>query len=105
MTRAREPTMAEQHHSQPERLNGWRVALSWTYLSVSTFFWAVGAVLYYLAVGVFFILKLLYRPLAFLLQPVVYFGRFIYACIVAPFRLLVKLEVCSNYISNCCTCY
>ena len=55
--------------------------------------WPIAILIYYIAVAVLFILKLLYQPVGFLLQPVVYLGRFLLACLVAPFRLLVKLEV------------
>jgi len=55
--------------------------------------WPIYIVLYYLANTVFAILKILYWPIAFVLQPVVYLLRFIAACLALPFRALVKLEV------------
>lgn len=63
--------------------------------------WPIYIVLYYLAITIFAILKVLYWPIAFVLQPVVYLLRFIAACLALPFRALVKLEV-NNLISNIC---
>lgn len=57
--------------------------------------WPIYIVLYYLAITIFAILKVLYWPIAFVLQPVVYLLRFIAACLALPFRALVKLEVSS----------
>ena len=57
--------------------------------------WPIYIVLYYLAITIFAILKVLYWPIAFVLQPVVYLLRFIAACFALPFRALVKLEVSS----------
>ena len=64
--------------------------------------WPIYIVLYYLAVTMFAILKVLYWPIAFVLQPVVYLLRFIAACLALPFRALVKLEV-SDFHLNICT--
>ena len=55
--------------------------------------WPIAITLYYITSGVAFVLKLLYWPLGFLLQPLVFLGRFILACFLAPFQLLVRLEV------------
>lgn len=55
--------------------------------------WPIYIVLYYIAITIFAILKVLYWPIAFVLQPVVYLLRFIAACLALPFRALVKLEV------------
>ena len=49
--------------------------------------------LYYLAFAVLFILKLLYRPLEFVLLPVFYLLRFFGACVLAPFHFLARFEV------------
>ena len=46
-----------------------------------------------IATFVLYLVKLLYWPIGFLLQPVIYLARFILTCVLAPFRLLVKLEV------------
>lgn len=54
---------------------------------------AVYYILCYLALGIVFISKLLYQPVGFLLQPVLYLGRFVLALLLVPFQLLVKLEV------------
>ena len=65
--------------------------------TLTVLFWLfcpIYIVLYYLAIAVFTILKLLYWPIAFVLQPVVYLLRFVAACLALPFRALVKLEVC-----------
>ncbi|KAK5111220.1 hypothetical protein LTR62_005248 [Meristemomyces frigidus] len=42
----------------------------------------------YLAIAVVSLAKLLYAPIGFLLQPVVYLLRFLLACTLTPFRLL-----------------
>ena len=55
--------------------------------------WPIGLLLYYIAIAVVTIIKLLYHPVAFLLQPLVVIGHFILACLLSPFRLLVKFEV------------
>ncbi|KAK5121995.1 hypothetical protein LTR85_004567 [Meristemomyces frigidus] len=60
--------------------------------------WPIVIILYYLAVAVLFIIKLLYRPVGFLLQPLVYFGRFLLACSIAPFQLLAKFETLYIYL-------
>lgn len=59
----------------------------------ATVLWYLGLPLYYLAVPVLFVLRQLYRPLAFLLLPVIYLARFILACIIAPFQFLARFEV------------
>jgi hypothetical protein len=64
--------------------------------------WPIYIVLYYISITIFAILKVLYWPIAFVLQPVVYLLRFIAACLALPFRALVKLEV-SDLDSNTCT--
>lgn len=53
----------------------------------------ITVVVYYLAIAVVVIVKVLSRPLGFLLQPVVVFGRLLTACLIAPFQLLAKFEV------------
>ena len=55
--------------------------------------WPIGVLLYYVAIAVITIIKLLYQPVAFLLQPLIIVGHFILACLLSPFRLLVKFEV------------
>lgn len=69
------------------------VYLAWTGTILWWICWPVGIVLYYLFIAVVAILKLIYWPIAFILQPVVYLFRFIGACLALPFRALVKLEV------------
>lgn len=53
----------------------------------------IGSIIYYVAFSVLFVLRLLWRPLQFLLLPVLYLGDFILRCILAPFRFLAKFEV------------
>lgn len=69
------------------------IALEWLGAILYWLCWPVGILIYYLFTAVFAILKLLYWPIAFLLQPFVYFGRFVLAVLALPFRALVKLEV------------
>lgn len=54
---------------------------------------AIGNAIYYIAFGVVIVLRLLWRPLEFLLLPVLYLGDFIVRCTLAPFRFLAKFEV------------
>jgi hypothetical protein len=65
--------------------------------------WPIYMVVYYLAITIFAILKLLYWPIAFVLQPVVYLLRFIAACLALPFQALVKLEVSDLKVNIRCT--
>jgi len=70
-----------------------RVVLDWT-LTISWYIvYPIWIAIYYLAVVLLAILQFLYRPIAFILQPVVLLGRFIAACLALPFRLIAKLEV------------
>ncbi|KAK3069653.1 hypothetical protein LTR53_011833 [Teratosphaeriaceae sp. CCFEE 6253] len=54
--------------------------------------------IYYLAIAIIFALKLLYRPVSFLLQPLVHFGRFLLACLIAPLHLLARFETVYIYL-------
>ena len=69
------------------------IYLAWTGTILWWICWPIGIVVYYLFVAVITALKVLYWPIAFILQPVVYLFRFIAACLALPFRALVKLEV------------
>ena len=72
------------------------IYLAWLVTVLWWICYPVGIIVYYVAIVVLTLLKLLYRPLAFVLQPVVYFGRFVLACLAFPFMLLAKLEVRSS---------
>ncbi|WPH00796.1 Hypothetical protein R9X50_00362600 [Acrodontium crateriforme] len=52
----------------------------------------IGLVVYFAAVVVLFVARLLYRPVAFLLLPLLYVAHFLLAAAVTPFQLLAKLE-------------
>ena len=65
--------------------------------------WPIYIVVYYLAITIFAILKVLYWPIAFVLQPVVYLLRFIAACLALPFQALVKLEASDLEVNVRCT--
>lgn len=67
--------------------------LNKTLTALSYIWWPIGILLKYIAALTLYLAKLLYWPVAFLLQPVIYLARFILTCLLAPFRLLVKLEV------------
>lgn len=82
-------TMADDHHNA-------NAALAWTRTIGWWICYPIGLVLWYLAVVVLFVLNLLYRPVAFLLQPLVYLGRFILACLVFPFTLAARLEASTS---------
>jgi hypothetical protein len=74
--------------------------LAWT----GTILWwiccPIGILIYYVAITIIAILKLIYWPIAFILQPVVYLLRFIAAILALPFRALVKLEVRDTSLAN-----
>ncbi|KAM0721570.1 hypothetical protein Q7P37_002495 [Cladosporium fusiforme] len=74
------------------------IIFAWIFTILYWIIWPIVIILYYLFTSVVEILKLLYWPIGFLLQPVVYLGRFIAACLALPFRALVKLEPLYNYI-------
>jgi len=63
-------------------------AIIWSYV-----LWPICWLLYHTAILIVYLLNLLYRPLAFLLQPFVLLAQVILACVLAPFQLLVKFEV------------
>ena len=84
------------------------IYLAWTGTILYWISWPIGIVLFYIFVAVVAILKLIYWPIAFILQPVAHLLRFITAVLALPFRALVKLEVRANWnyvcrlkISNC----
>jgi len=60
----------------------------WSYI-----LWPIALLLSHTAILIFLLLNLLYRPLAFLLQPLVLLAKVILTCLLVPFRLLVKFEV------------
>ncbi|KAI7281236.1 hypothetical protein KC345_g4215 [Hortaea werneckii] len=74
--------------------------LNKTLTVLSYIWWPVGTLLKYIATLVLYLAKLLYWPVGFLLQPVVYLARFILICLLAPFRLLVKLETLYIYLGT-----
>ncbi|KAI7201732.1 hypothetical protein KC343_g6313 [Hortaea werneckii] len=74
--------------------------LNKTLTLLSYIWWPVGTLLKYIATLTLFLAKLLYWPVGFLLQPVVYLARFILICLLAPFRLLVKLETLYIYLGT-----
>ncbi|KAK4621700.1 hypothetical protein CLAFUR4_07602 [Fulvia fulva] len=65
---------------------GWALTISYWIC------WPVVSVLWYLALAVFFVVKILYWPVAFLLQPVFVFGRVVLNVLATPFRLLVRFQ-------------
>lgn len=111
------PVLASHWQASPVRLTGvysrlqhahaMNIYLAWTGTILYWISWPIGIVLFYLFVTVVAILKLIYWPIAFVLQPVVYLLRFIAACLALPFRALVKLEVSrrsvvySMHVSDC----
>lgn len=72
----------------------WALTVSW-YIC-----WPIWLAVYYLVVALLVILTFLYQPIAFVLQPVVYFGKIIGTCLAFPFRLLAKLEVSPSFLSH-----
>lgn len=67
--------------------------LNKTLTVLSCIWWPIGTLLNAIATFVLYLAKLLYWPVGFLLQPAIYLARSILTCLLAPFRLLVKLEV------------
>ncbi|KAI6813205.1 hypothetical protein KC340_g16644 [Hortaea werneckii] len=74
--------------------------LTKTLTVLSYIWWPIGTLLSFLAKFVLYLAKLLYWPIGFLLQPVIYLARFILTCLLAPFRLLVKLETLYIYLGT-----
>ncbi|QIW99013.1 hypothetical protein AMS68_004531 [Peltaster fructicola] len=57
-----------------------------------------GLVLYYVAIILLFIGKLLYGPISTFLQPFIYVGRFFLFLITLPYHLLAKFEPLYNFL-------
>ncbi|KAK3681213.1 hypothetical protein LTR37_020927 [Vermiconidia calcicola] len=55
-------------------------------------------IVYYILFAVLLVMKLLYRPLEFLLLPLVYFTRFVLQCLAAPLRFAAKFETLYIYL-------
>jgi len=53
----------------------------------------IWAVIYYVSFAVIVVLKLIWKPLEFILLPFIYLGSFLLNCLAAPFRFLAKFEV------------
>ncbi|KAK3673649.1 hypothetical protein LTR78_006554 [Recurvomyces mirabilis] len=64
--------------------------------------WPIGLVVYYvllyLAIAILFLAKILYTPVGWLLQPIIYMGQFLLIVLWTPFRLLAKLETLYIYL-------
>ena len=99
--------MAEQAEDVPEAaydpsskdIAGWLwKAIYWTV-------WPIGIslyyVLYYASFAVLVVLRLLYRPLEFILLPVFYLLQFVLNLLLAPFQVLAKFEVSCVNVSQC----
>lgn len=69
------------------------IVFAWILTILYWIVWPVIIILYYIVTALVTTLKLLYWPIGFILQPVVYLGRFILACLALPIRALIKLEV------------
>ncbi|EME43678.1 hypothetical protein DOTSEDRAFT_174645 [Dothistroma septosporum NZE10] len=82
-------TTTASEHGTRHQLN---LYLDWAW-TISYWICApIGWVLWYILLAVLFIIKILYWPVAFLLQPVFIFGRVILNILAAPFRLLVQFQ-------------
>ena len=64
--------------------------------------WPIGIgiyyLVYYMSFALLFVVKLVYRPLEFILLPVFYLLKFVFGCLIAPFQFLAKFEVCTTNI-------
>lgn len=69
------------------------VYLAWALTILYFIVYPIWFVVWYIVIAAVALAKLLYRPIAWLLQPVVYLGRFLLACFVAPFHFIAKFEV------------
>ena len=58
--------------------------LAWIWTVLWLICYPIGLVVYYAGYALWSLALLLYRPLAVLLQPLVYFGNFILTCLAAP---------------------
>lgn len=71
----------------------------WLWRGIYYTFRSIGLVIYYIvycvSFAVLFLLRLLWRPLEFILLPVFYLLQFIFNLLLAPFQFLAKFEVCS----------
>lgn len=72
---------------QTNAVLAWTSAIGWGIVH------PIGLLLRYLALIVWCILHLLYRPVAFISQPFVHLGRFFLSCLALPFTLATKFEV------------
>lgn len=68
-------------------------ALGVVYATLCWLVYAIAVLLKDIAFALLWLLHLLYRPIAFTLQPFVYLGRFLLACLALPCKALVKFEV------------
>lgn len=79
--------------------------LYWGYTIAYWIFWPIGIALYYVAYyasfALLFVIKLIWRPLEFVLLPLYYLGKFVLACFAAPFKFLAKFEVPKRPGSYC----
>ncbi|KAF2484746.1 hypothetical protein BDY17DRAFT_309912 [Neohortaea acidophila] len=69
------------------------------YWTVWPIYTAIYYVVSYLAVALLYIGKLIFRPLSFILAPLVYLARFLWACFLFPFHFLAKFETLYIYLS------
>ena len=76
--------------------------LGWAGKVLYWIFWPIGIAIYqaiyYIGFALIFVLKLVYKPSEFILLPVFYFVKFLFECLLAPFKFLAKFEVSQNHV-------
>lgn len=92
--------MTRESMVEPVAKNRESGVMAVVYPSLYWVVYAVGWVLKTIAFTVLRLLRLLYRPVAFTLQPVVYLTQFLLACLALPFKAVVKFEVHLSSISS-----
>ncbi|USW51602.1 hypothetical protein Slin15195_G049210 [Septoria linicola] len=73
-------------------------ALTLVYLVAYWLVYSIGFILNNIVLAVLWVLHLIYRPIAFTLQPVVYLVHFLLTCLALPFRALAQLETIYIYL-------
>lgn len=92
--------MTRESMVEPVAKNRESGVMAVVYPSLYWVVYAVGWILKTIAFTVLRLLHLLYRPVAFTLQPVVYLTQFLLACLALPFKAVVKFEVHLSSLIN-----
>ncbi|KAF2208598.1 hypothetical protein CERZMDRAFT_101346 [Cercospora zeae-maydis SCOH1-5] len=88
--------MSDQH--APDQLLGATALLPALAGGLYWLVYSVAIILRTISYALLRLLHLLWRPIAFVLQPLVYLANFLLACLALPFRAIVKLETLYIYL-------